>query len=287
MLLRRITKHVQDQNWFAVGIDFFIVVIGVFIGLQVSNWNEAREQRFSETEYLERLYSDTVELTDRRAHYDRSRPSNVIALELMTDFANGDTEDLSKLKNFFLDDLNTDFAQWSQDVIAAGVSVEVVADSHTCNLLDWSSSLTIPPSELPTASELTSSGNLERISSEKVKGALLSYMQEANRAEKFIPIVQKKATDLADNFPELFEIRYLKGVNLAFDEGESFPHYKCDFDSMRENKAFLNALNRNRSFYAEYTNRAVLPASERLAELQSVIEDALGIPHASEAFVTQ
>ncbi|MEL6414625.1 MAG: hypothetical protein AAFQ15_06765 [Pseudomonadota bacterium] len=42
MLLRRITKHVKDQNWFAVGIDFFIVVIGVFFGIQIGNWNDAR-----------------------------------------------------------------------------------------------------------------------------------------------------------------------------------------------------------------------------------------------------
>jgi hypothetical protein len=40
MLLRRITEHVKSQNWFAVCIDFCIVVIGVFIGIQVSNWNE-------------------------------------------------------------------------------------------------------------------------------------------------------------------------------------------------------------------------------------------------------
>ena len=46
MLLRSITKHVRDQNWFAVFLDFVIVVVGVFIGLQVANWNEARvEQR--------------------------------------------------------------------------------------------------------------------------------------------------------------------------------------------------------------------------------------------------
>jgi len=42
MILRRITQHVQDQNWTAIGIDFVIVVVGVFIGLQVSNWNAAR-----------------------------------------------------------------------------------------------------------------------------------------------------------------------------------------------------------------------------------------------------
>ena len=45
MILRRLTKHVKDQNWFAVGLDFVIVVTGVFIGLQASNWNDDRETR--------------------------------------------------------------------------------------------------------------------------------------------------------------------------------------------------------------------------------------------------
>lgn len=55
MLLRRITKHVRDQNWFAVGIDFVIVVIGVFIGIQVANWNDARSDRQLGQEYTQRL----------------------------------------------------------------------------------------------------------------------------------------------------------------------------------------------------------------------------------------
>ena len=42
MILRRIMEHVRAQNWTAVGLDFLIVVLGVFIGIQVANWNEAR-----------------------------------------------------------------------------------------------------------------------------------------------------------------------------------------------------------------------------------------------------
>lgn len=44
MIFRRIKAHVEKENWFAVGIDFCIVVIGVFIGLQVANWNETRSE---------------------------------------------------------------------------------------------------------------------------------------------------------------------------------------------------------------------------------------------------
>ncbi len=58
MLLRRITKHVKDQNWLAVGIDFAIVVIGVFIGIQVANWNDARSDHNQETELLIELKNE-------------------------------------------------------------------------------------------------------------------------------------------------------------------------------------------------------------------------------------
>ena len=55
MLLRRITEHVKTQNWFAVAIDFIIVVVGIFVGLQVSNWNEASRAATTERAILEQL----------------------------------------------------------------------------------------------------------------------------------------------------------------------------------------------------------------------------------------
>jgi hypothetical protein len=58
MILRRITEHVKAQNWFAVAIDFVIVVIGVFIGIQVSNWNEARIERAKGAFTIAALRSD-------------------------------------------------------------------------------------------------------------------------------------------------------------------------------------------------------------------------------------
>ncbi|CAN5636316.1 hypothetical protein BH23GEM3_BH23GEM3_02680 [soil metagenome] len=64
MLLRSVVKHVREQNWFAVGLDFFIVVVGVFIGLQVSNWNEARsaEQRRDQVKAI--LITDLRDATE-------------------------------------------------------------------------------------------------------------------------------------------------------------------------------------------------------------------------------
>jgi len=61
MLLRRITKHVQEQNWFAVFLDFFIVVVGVFIGIQVANWNQTQTNKKGLTASLERLKSEVTQ----------------------------------------------------------------------------------------------------------------------------------------------------------------------------------------------------------------------------------
>ena len=58
MLLRRITQHVKTQNWFAVGVDFVIVVIGVFVGLQVQEWSVERADRKAERSVLERLIAE-------------------------------------------------------------------------------------------------------------------------------------------------------------------------------------------------------------------------------------
>jgi hypothetical protein len=61
MVLRRITEHVKTQNWFAVGLDFVIVVVGVFIGIQVSNWNEARGDQRAYRDAMTRLAEESAE----------------------------------------------------------------------------------------------------------------------------------------------------------------------------------------------------------------------------------
>lgn len=58
MILRRVREHVTHHNWFAVAIDFIIVVMGVFVGIQASNWNQTRVDRRQAREYREMLQAD-------------------------------------------------------------------------------------------------------------------------------------------------------------------------------------------------------------------------------------
>ena len=58
MILRRVVEHVKNQQWTAIGIDLVIVVLGVFIGIQVSNWNIERETNQKAAVFSERLRAD-------------------------------------------------------------------------------------------------------------------------------------------------------------------------------------------------------------------------------------
>lgn len=63
MILRSLTQHVKDQNWFAVFLDFIIVVAGVVIGIQVANWNDNRAARAATDHTLEILIPNIENFT--------------------------------------------------------------------------------------------------------------------------------------------------------------------------------------------------------------------------------
>ena len=64
MILRRVIEHVKTQNWTAVALDFVIVVVGVFIGIQVANWNEERKSRVEEQAILLQLEEEFTAIRD-------------------------------------------------------------------------------------------------------------------------------------------------------------------------------------------------------------------------------
>ncbi|MGA9334705.1 MAG: hypothetical protein WBV39_10555, partial [Rudaea sp.] len=61
MILRRIASHLKQQHWTGVLIELVIVILGVFIGLQVDNWNQARSDVRLGHDYVRRLTRDLTE----------------------------------------------------------------------------------------------------------------------------------------------------------------------------------------------------------------------------------
>jgi hypothetical protein len=70
MFLRSIVQALRQQNWTAIAIELVIVIIGVFIGTQVANWNQSRLEK-AETERL--LVQLVPELKFQIDYFDTSR----------------------------------------------------------------------------------------------------------------------------------------------------------------------------------------------------------------------
>jgi hypothetical protein len=58
VILRRLSQSLKEQNWTAIWIEFVLLVTGVFLGIQVSNWNAERETRQKSALFTARLLAD-------------------------------------------------------------------------------------------------------------------------------------------------------------------------------------------------------------------------------------
>ncbi|MEM8634072.1 MAG: hypothetical protein AAGF33_03765 [Pseudomonadota bacterium] len=143
MILRRLTEHVKAQNWTAVALDFAIVVVGVFMGIQLGNWNEARGSAQKEAIILSQLKEEfeAAERLTQSAHENNET------------YINATVEVLRALQ---LDQEPADKAAFLQTIYQAGQFGSV-------------------PIEPTTLTELISSGGLSDLSSADLRRALIRY----------------------------------------------------------------------------------------------------------------
>ena len=71
MILRRLSQSLKEQNWTAIVIEFILLVAGVFLGIQVANWNAERVDASRGQAYLERINADLG--ADLANYHDRLR----------------------------------------------------------------------------------------------------------------------------------------------------------------------------------------------------------------------
>ncbi|MEM6537233.1 MAG: hypothetical protein AAF668_05830 [Pseudomonadota bacterium] len=161
MILRRIIEHVRTQNWTAVFLDFAIVVVGVFMGIQLGNWNAARADERRARDYLERIRGDLL----------------------------GDTSSLSVRKTF------------NETVISYGDRALAFAEANEQDRRpDWptvlaffqASQLFPFSSNNATFDELRSAGELGLIENQELRTALAQYYVTGSGAQadyilKYIP----------------------------------------------------------------------------------------------------
>lgn len=104
MILRRLSDAFRRQDWFTVTVETLMVVLGVFLGLQVNNWNEARAEGKRSREYLSRiraeLVADMTELERHRGLWQVGANEGYVAISYAETGARGGATDWEILRAF-------------------------------------------------------------------------------------------------------------------------------------------------------------------------------------------
>lgn len=243
MILRRISDAFRKQDWFTVAVETLIVVFGVFIGLQVNNWNNARQDRDDEQRFLERLHPDIVRVEDSSARVRKRRIASIEDIRSASEVVFGAVE---------------------RDQLTPAECL-AVATSHYYNVNVLS---------LPSVVELENAGRVSIIRDAALRTALVEYEQ---RVETFT--IRQNDQSLANNLlmlnPQLVKVTPVFDSELG--EMQTLPD--CDVAAMREDQVFLNALAENLDAYDAYLRDGLVPWDAQLTEVHRLVDLALGVTH--------
>jgi len=124
VLLRRVVKHIKAQDWTAIVIDFVIVVVGVFIGIQVANWNDGQNNKAGLVASLGRLdkeVSQNIDMIEKVLdHFDESRDNLHRGRESLNacDFSPAAEASLERLIFDMVEDIQPNFSSVALDQLA-------------------------------------------------------------------------------------------------------------------------------------------------------------------------
>lgn len=245
MILRRFTTAVRKQDWFAVTLETLMVVLGVFLGLQVNNWNEARGDRAAERVYLQRLHEDVVEAEAKSARLRDRRFSqrDGIVEGMAVLFGERDRRDLSE---------------------------------EECTFIAYSHDYVLTAPEIPSLNELLSSGRLDLISDRQLVSDLANFRQALEVLSYWRSWGTRDQHVLPDKYPALIQLK------SYYDEtrGEVWSRATCDTNAMRRDQRFLNNLSENADTFDGFVRDALAPWNDRLSKLHDRLDKILGIEHA-------
>jgi hypothetical protein len=243
MLLRRVIEHVRNQNWFAVAVDFLIVVVGVFIGLQVQDWNDSRQRAKEEQKLLNRLLAESGSLL--KVH----------------------ERELGSLKS--LEDVVT-----AINPVLFSLAPSRALTEGECRFILGSHVIRRPSDELIVLDELIDTGRFDFLQDSGLKTSLRDYLLLRERGRAHYGEVINELFRLHSRFPELLAIE-LRPDSTDEDgqagglSGEGFRwSRKCNVDGMRASPAFLNEYADNLSRLGSVTRFV----DQRRARLQAINE---------------
>ena len=244
MILRKLAAAIREQDWFTVVLEVLVVVAGIFIGLQVDDWNNLRKDRVDEQQYLHRLHDEILSAEKLSTRVlDRRIGRQTIVFDI-------------------LETVFTDVAQSS-------------LTEEQCSAISGLHYFNVAVTGLSAADELTASGRMGILQDAELRAALGALKQAQEATNTYIRIQYDVAYDLPHEYPELITVRAFYDENLQ----EVYGRQVCDLPAMRQNSKFLTDLSTNADAYDAYVRDGLSPWAEQMKLVHDLIDRNLGIQH--------
>lgn len=250
MILARLSSAIRQQNWFAVALEFVIVIAGVVIGFQITAWNGERQDRIREQNYLTRLHA---EITDAEAG----------RLGLL--------ERVSR---------RVDHASAVVEVIYSGRDPDTLPEG-ACVSVSRLGIFYLEGYALPTLDELLVTGNLDILEDDALRRALTGYRSFADTAADRFSDIRLDMPNLVRPYPHLFStVPDREDGHLRRSAAD------CDFLAMRDDEAFGRDLLDVVARAGFFRMNALEEEERRLAAIHTALDALLGA-HDGEADIAE
>jgi len=246
MILRRLGAAIARQDWFVIIIELAVLVLGIFIGLQVDDWNQSRKDRIDEQRFLNALHDDIL-LADNLSGRVRERRLETLGYIIS-----------------------------ASDVLHGRAQRDELTELE-CNAVGTSSWINITASGLSAFDELVASGRLAIVRNSDLRTALIG-LQQSHQALTTMIATHSASGALAYlpvRFPELIKAVTYFDVGM----GEISTAMECDLEAMRASRAFLNQWSANADGYDGYVRDGLQPWSDQLDRVHAILDGILKVKH--------
>lgn len=236
MLLRRLAQNLKEQNWPAIWIEFILLVAGVFLGIQVANWNEERQLDAQRSAALARLHAESEAAT---AYLERR-------MQVIGGEAALRTEVLRRLSD----------NDWQ--------GAEPVQMAKALDSLQYAPAISPPRA---VYDELISTGLYSELGDPRLREAVSVYIAQIGWVERQIDYIRAR-------FVARSEGRAFAGEHPVFDPGSPRQvRMAYDLPALSEDPEFVaNAIRNNESTIAqvEWTSGLLEKARKMCAEISRI-----------------
>lgn len=245
MILTRLTRAVREQNWFAVVLEFVIVVSGVLLAFQVSTWSSEARERAYVRDVLERVHIELIGLAEVRANIVGTRAERLALLLEARPIVMGVVE---------------------ADALTQEQCV-AIAVSHTGS--------GGAPDGMPSLDELMASGAMESIQSAGLRQSAMELYAKRGVVRAYVQQSVHEVVNLPIAYPDAVQRRLFPDPDED-DDGWDVTA-TCDLSAMRASPAFQAAFLENIATYRSHVDYVYGFIDEALATLRDDLVEELGL----------